>query len=242
MAPIFNFHFYEGSSSTEPRGRVLDSARELQVLTDRRRSRSRRRRRDAPPERWIGSTARSPQPLTDVSVRVESPQPPAFSASSVYQSSPEQWLGANFQTTSQSTLALAIQGSPPGDLRSYSTQDQQPPSSTPCTHSQPLPPPTSPPPDNTHTAPPPPPPPLPPRVTEPLLSPFRPTVGGIAGFLQHARHASVPPPSSLTPTSSAQVLDDLNYNKKGEPKNYPAQDPGEDDLAYSNTSRNLLSF
>ena len=63
-----------------------------------------------------------------------------------------------------------------------------------------------------------------------MLSPFRPTVGGLAGFLQRASHANVPPPSSLTPTSSTQVLDDLKYNKKGEPKSYPAQDSGEDDL------------
>ena len=28
-------------------------------------------------------------------------------------------------------------------------------------------------------------------------------------------------------------MDALKYNKKGEPKNYPVQDPGEDDLAYS---------
>ena len=48
-----------------------------------------------------------------------------------------------------------------------------------------------------------------------MLSPFRPTVGGLAGFLQRASHANV------------------KYNKKGEPKSYPAQDSGEDDLAYS---------
>ena len=144
------------------------------------------------------------------------------------------------QYSEDSSNALAILDTPPGDLRPCSAPEELTPANSSHQHSAPLPPPTTPPPsDNLNTAPPatfpPPPPPLPPtpKVIEPMLSPFRPTVGGLAGFLQRASHANVPPPSSLTPTSSTQVLDDLKYNKKGEPKSYPVQDSGEDDLAYS---------
>ena len=189
---------------------MLESASELQALTDRRRSRSRRRRRDTPSARWIGSITRSPPPLTDLPARVACPRPTTHSANLRSEYPPEEWLGSNYlgsniQTTPPS--ALAIQDTPPGDLRPCSTPDQQPPTNISHHYATPLPPTTSPPPpppDNTHTTPPftfPPPPPVP-RVIEPMLSPFRPTNGGIAGFLQRASHANIPPPSSLTPTSS----------------------------------------
>ena len=110
-----NFHFYEGSSSTtETRGRITESTRELRALTDRRRSRSRRRRRDAPPDSWIGSTTRSLEPVTDLTTTVQNPEPQVYSASSVYQYPPEQWLGANFQTIGENAA--------PGDLRASRTQ------------------------------------------------------------------------------------------------------------------------
>ena len=257
MAPIFNFHFYEGKSSSPARGSVRGTTRELQALTaltDRRRSRSRRRRRDssqqAPPTRWIGSITRSPPPLTDLPgsgrpAKETNPQTVSYSTHVRSEYPPEEWLGSNHLQSNipkDSSNALAILDTPPGDLRSRSAPEQSTPANSSHEHPAPLPPPTTPPPaDNFNTAPPatfplpPPPPPLPPtpKVIEPMLSPFRPTVGGLAGFLQRASHANIPPPTSLTPTSSTQVLDDLKYNKKGEPKSYPAQDSGEDDLAYS---------
>ena len=144
--------------------------------------------------------------------RVASPRPTTHSANLRSEYPPEEWLGSNYLGSNIHTTppsALAIQDTPPGDLRPCSTPDQQPPTNISHHYATPLPPTTSPPPpDNTHatppfTFPPPPPPPPPvPRVIEPMLSPFRPTVGGIAGFLQHASHANIPPPSSLTPTSS----------------------------------------
>ena len=75
MAPTFNFHFYEGKSSSPARGNVRGTTRELQALTDRRRSRSRCRRREVPPTRWIGSITRSPPPLTDLPGRETRPPP-----------------------------------------------------------------------------------------------------------------------------------------------------------------------
>ena len=233
------------------------TTRELQALTDRRRSRSRRRRREDPPTRWIGSITRSAPPLTDLPgretrpppltvgpARETSPQPINYSTHTRSEYPPEEWLGSNYLQSNipeDSSNSLAVLDTPPGDLRPCSAPEHLTSTNNGHQHSAPLPPPTTPPPsDNLNTAPPttfppppPPPPPMPPtpKVIEPMLSPFRPTVGGLAGFLQRASHATVPPPSSLTPTSSTQVLDDLKYNKK--PKSYPAQLFGEDDLAYS---------
>ena len=186
-----------------------------------------------------------PPPLTGVPATETNPQPVSYSTHMRSEYPPEEWLGSNHLQSNipkDSSNALAILDTPPGDLRSRRAPEQSTPANSSHEHSAPLPPPTTPSPsDNLNTAPPatfpppPPPPPLPPtpKVIEPMLSPFRPTVGGLAGFLQRASHANVPPPSSLTPTSSTQVLDDLKYNKKGEPNSYPAQDSDEDDLAYS---------